>query len=54
VGIASFDDILIKLLRGWRTCSAHADPIEAEQSDLNGFLPDFYWPDYVSNLSTLW
>jgi len=35
-------------------CSTSNPPIEAEQTNLNGFLPSFYWPDYVSNLSTLW
>jgi len=25
-------------------------PNKAEQINLNGFLPSFYWPDYVSNL----
>jgi len=25
-------------------------PIEAEQTNLSGFQPSFYWPDYVSNL----
>jgi len=29
-------------------------PIKAEQTNLHGFLPGFYWPDYVSNLSIPW
>ena len=36
------------------TGSQRNPPIEAEQSNLNGFLASFYWPDYVCNLSTLW
>ena len=34
------------------TGSKSNPPIEAEQTNLNGFLPSFYWPDCVSNLST--
>jgi len=34
------------------TGSKSSPLIEAEQTNLNGFLPSFYWPDYVSNLSS--
>jgi len=36
------------------TGSKNNPPIEAEQTNLSGFLRSFYWSDYVSSLSTLW
>ena len=40
-----------KFASGCSTISSKSNPpIEAERTSLNGFLPSFYWLDYVSNL----
>jgi len=27
---------------------------KVKQANLHGFLPDFYWPDYICHLPTFW
>ena len=38
----------------FETSTKSNPPTEAQQTQLHGFLPSTYWPNWIPNLSTLW